>query len=64
MFTLQPSFTGSARAALLDRHREMKKSFPIVVGLVLAVVPSFARTVAEWPLGCDEKVCPVKNNVF
>ena len=30
----------------------------------MAALQLSARTVAEWPLGCDEKVCPVKNNVF
>ena len=24
----------------------------------ICALPLFARTVAEWPLGCDEKGCP------
>ena len=36
----------------------MKRSFPIIICIVLAASPLLARTVAEWPLGCDEKGCP------
>ena len=36
----------------------MKRSFPITMCLVLAAMPLLARTVAEWPLGCDEKGHP------
>ena len=36
----------------------MKRSFTIIMCLVLAESPLLARTVAEWPLGCDEKGCP------
>ena len=36
----------------------MKRSFPIIICIVLAASPLLARTVAEWPLGCDEKGRP------
>ena len=36
----------------------MKRSFSIIICIVLAALPLLARTVAEWPLGCDEKGCP------